>query len=57
MGIENRKRDHIEICLTKDVQFDKFSSGFDRYFFSHQALPEIDFEEIDISINLYGKKL
>jgi isopentenyl-diphosphate delta-isomerase len=57
MEIEKRKKDHIEICLNKNVQFDKFSSGFDAYHFSHQALPEISLDEIDLSINILGKKL
>ncbi|MBC7473749.1 MAG: type 2 isopentenyl-diphosphate Delta-isomerase [Candidatus Sericytochromatia bacterium] len=57
MEIIDRKKDHIEICLDKDVQFDKFSSGFDDYNFEHQGLPEIDIDEIDLSIELFGKKL
>jgi len=57
MIIENRKKDHIEICLNKDVQFDKTLSGFEKYQFVHQALPEINFDEIDLSINIFDKKL
>ncbi len=57
MEIEKRKKDHIEICLNKNVQFDKFSSGFDAYHFSHQALPEISLDEIDLSVTILGKKL
>lgn len=55
--ITNRKKDHIDICLTKDVQFNKFSAGFEAYHFLHQALPEIALEDIDLSIELLGKKL
>lgn len=55
--IQNRKKDHIDICLNKDVQFNSFSAGFDDYQFEHQALPEIDFSDIDLSIELFGKKL
>lgn len=55
--IKKRKKDHIDICLNKDVQFNSFSSGFDSYHFEHQALPEIDFNDIDLSIELFGKKL
>jgi len=55
--IENRKKDHIDICINKDVQFEKTLSGFEKYQFIHQALPEIDFNEIDLSLNLFGKAL
>jgi isopentenyl-diphosphate delta-isomerase len=57
MEITNRKKDHIEICLNQNVQFDKFSAGFDAFHFSHQALPDISLDEIDLSISLLGKKL
>lgn len=57
MEIQNRKRDHIEICLNKDVQFNKLSSGFEAYSFSHNALPEINIDDIDLSTEILGKKL
>lgn len=56
MEIQNRKRDHIDICLKKDVQFNKLTSGFEAYNFSHNALPEINMDDIDLSINILGKK-
>lgn len=52
--IENRKEDHINICLNKDVQY-KEKNTFDDYEFIHCALPEIDFSKIDQSINFFGK--
>ncbi len=57
MEIQERKKDHIEICLNRDVQFSKLSSGFESYNFSHNALPEINIDEIDLSIEILGKKL
>ncbi|MEK7432664.1 MAG: type 2 isopentenyl-diphosphate Delta-isomerase [Cyanobacteriota bacterium] len=57
MEIQKRKKDHIDICVNKDVQFDKLSSGFDSFYLEHNSLPEINFEDIDLSINLLGKKL
>jgi isopentenyl-diphosphate delta-isomerase len=57
MEIANRKKDHIQICLNKDVQFDQFSAGFEAYHFYHQALPEINLNDIDLSIKLFGKTL
>ncbi len=31
--------------------------GLERYTFIHEALPEIDLEDIDMSITLFGKSL
>lgn len=45
---QNRKRkdDHIRINIEEDVQ-SRASSGFDHYYFQHNALPEIDYKEVD----------
>jgi isopentenyl-diphosphate Delta-isomerase len=55
--IESRKADHIRINLEKDVQFPRLTTGLERYRFLHQALPELDLQQIDSSITLFGKKL
>jgi isopentenyl-diphosphate delta-isomerase len=52
-----RKAEHIRICLESDVQFPAQASGFDRYQFVHSCLPELDYQEIDITTNLFGKQL
>lgn len=57
MEIQNRKRDHIEICLNRDVQFNNLTSGFEQFNFEHNALPEINIEEIDLSTDILGKKV
>jgi isopentenyl-diphosphate delta-isomerase len=51
-----RKNDHIRINLEQDVQ-SGLSSGLERYHFIHNALPEINFEEIDLSTTFLGKRL
>ena len=33
------------------------TSGFEAYFFEHEALPEIDFDVIDLSCEVFGRKL
>lgn len=53
--IEQRKSDHIEICLSDRVEQNR--SSFDDYFFEHNALPEIDFDAIDTSVEFLGFKL
>ena len=56
METETRKSEHIRICLEKDVEYTK-SNGFECYEFEHNALPELDFENIDTSMEFLGKKL
>lgn len=55
--IYQRKLDHIQWALSSESQFDQRSTGFDSYFFKHQALPEIDLNEIDLSLDFMGKTL
>lgn len=57
MTIENRKADHIRICLEEDVQGRGITSGFERYRFVHQALPEINLRDVDTSTELWGRRL
>ena len=54
---ERRKADHIRINLEEDVTFEQLTTGFERYFFLHRALPELDLHEVDTRANLLGKPL
>jgi isopentenyl-diphosphate delta-isomerase len=54
---ERRKADHIRINVEEDVSFKKLTSGLEKYFFMHQALPEIDLAAIDTTTTLFGRKL
>ncbi|MDZ8189326.1 MAG: type 2 isopentenyl-diphosphate Delta-isomerase [Nostoc sp. ChiSLP02] len=54
---QNRKADHIRICLEEDVQCHQVTNGLERYRFTHCCLPEIDYTDIDISTNFLGKHL
>lgn len=53
---KDRKNDHIRICLEKDVSYSK-ETGFGKLEFRHNALPEIDFGDIDCSCDFLGKKM
>ena len=53
----SRKDDHIRINIEEDVQFKSISTGLDNLYFNHNALPELDFDDIDTNITLLGKKL
>ncbi|MGI0479995.1 type 2 isopentenyl-diphosphate Delta-isomerase [Geminocystis sp. CENA526] len=54
---QTRKDDHIRICLDDKVQFNQVKNGLEKYNFTHCCLPELDYHEIDISLNFLGKKL
>ncbi|MCK4429298.1 MAG: type 2 isopentenyl-diphosphate Delta-isomerase [Candidatus Aenigmarchaeota archaeon] len=52
--ISDRKRQHLEICLKEKVE-DK--SCFDDIILVYNAMPNLDFNEIDTSVEFLGKKL
>jgi isopentenyl-diphosphate delta-isomerase len=54
---ERRKVDHIRINLEENVQFPRLTTGLERYRFIHDALPELNLAEIDLSVSLMGKRL
>ena len=54
--LRKRKKEQLDICLKEDVEM-TISNGFEKYQFVHQALPEIDFAEIDVSTKFLGKDL
>ena len=51
---EKRKKDHIELAL-KDKNRAK-DSGLSQIHFHHCALPEIDFNQVDISAKILGQR-
>ncbi len=54
--LPSRKSDHIRINLEEDVR-SALTTGLERYHFVHQALPELNYAEIDLSQPLFGKTL
>jgi isopentenyl-diphosphate delta-isomerase len=54
--IEQRKRDHLDLAQQKALNFSS-SAGFDRWRFVHNALPEINLDEVDTRIPFLGKEL
>ncbi|GAB1429825.1 type 2 isopentenyl-diphosphate Delta-isomerase [Ignavibacteria bacterium] len=53
----DRKREHIELCTGDNVRFTAKTAGFERYSFVHNALPELNFDEISVDTDFLGKKL
>jgi isopentenyl-diphosphate delta-isomerase len=54
---QKRKKEHLELCLDTDSVSSLSSTGFEAYQFIHNALPELDIEEIDIGTTFLGKRL
>jgi isopentenyl-diphosphate delta-isomerase len=54
---ERRKADHIRINLEEDVAFKQLTTGFESYFFIHEALPDLNLEQINTTTTLLNKEL
>lgn len=52
--IAARKLDHLALCLDEDVAM-KVTSGFERYGFGHEALPDGRPEDVDLSCTFLGE--
>lgn len=51
----SRKREHVKLCVEQSVQFRAKTTGFERFDFIHQALPELNFDEISTTGHFLGK--
>ena len=56
MSITKRKNDHIRVCLDENVVSD-VRNGFDQYRLIHNALPETDFNSLNIGGNFLSKSI
>jgi isopentenyl-diphosphate Delta-isomerase len=54
--LQQRKADHIQINLEKDVR-SALTTGLEHLHFVHEALPEIDLDDVDTNLTLFGKRL
>ncbi len=54
--ISTRKSDHIRINLEEDVR-SGLTTGLERYHFIHQALPELNLADVNLNLDIFGKKL
>ncbi|MEJ8777077.1 type 2 isopentenyl-diphosphate Delta-isomerase [Pseudogracilibacillus sp. ICA-222130] len=55
--INVRKTEHIRLCLTDAVEGVNKTTGLEGISFIHNALPEINFHDIDLSTSFIGKTL
>jgi isopentenyl-diphosphate delta-isomerase len=52
-----RKRDHIELALSDDSEFQAQDNGLDSLRLVHDALPELDFDRIELSTRFLDRTL
>ena len=55
--INRRKDHHIDLCLTKNVEPKRLSTGLGGYTLEYDALPEIALEDIALSTTILGRTL
>src|SRR3972149_4984177 len=55
--ISDRKKEHIELCLTDNARFKNKSAGFDLYDFEHYAITEVDINKINFKTTFLRKKI
>ena len=53
---QNRKSDHIRINLDENVR-SGVTNGLEKYFFVHNALPEVNLEDVDTRLSFFGKPM
>jgi isopentenyl-diphosphate delta-isomerase len=54
MTTQQRKKDHLKICLEENVE--TTDNSFNDVILIHNSLPDLDFEDIDTSTVFFGKK-
>jgi isopentenyl-diphosphate Delta-isomerase len=57
ISTSRRKKEHVSIVLNEDVECRSRTTGFERFEFEHNALPDINASDIDTSVEFVGKKL
>jgi isopentenyl-diphosphate Delta-isomerase len=55
--IQTRKRKHLEVCLTEAVEYERLTTGFERYALRYCALPDLSLDEVDLTTSFLGKAL
>lgn len=56
-NISDRKLDHIELCADEDVEYRGKTTLLEEVELLHDSLPELDVDEIDLGVDVMGKRL
>lgn len=54
MSIKQRKKEHVELTASGTMNYEQ-STGFDSIYFRHNALPEVNFSELNTEASLLGR--
>ncbi len=57
MSTSRRKIEHLELCTTSPVESRKTGSGFSEVMLVHRALPEMNMDDIDLSVRFLENNL
>ncbi|AFZ68351.1 type 2 isopentenyl-diphosphate Delta-isomerase [Deinococcus peraridilitoris] len=55
--LSQRKLRHIDACLSDEVLYHTKTAGFEGVGWPYHALPEVNLDEIDLSVTFLGKRL
>ncbi len=55
--ISSRKKDHVDLCVSERVTFRQKTSGLERISLIHNALPELNFEDVRTGITFLEKQV
>lgn len=54
MSIKDRKKDHVDLTTSEDMNY-RIPTGFEQYYFAHNALPEINVEDVSTEVRLLDR--
>lgn len=55
--ISQRKKDHLDLCATDAVSFRDRTTLFECVRLVHDAMPDLAYEDVDLSVTVLGKRL
>ena len=54
MSIKDRKKDHVDLTTSGEVDY-QIPAGFEQYYFAHNALPEMNVDEVSTEVSLLNR--
>lgn len=56
-ALKDRKRRHIDVCLSEAVEYQTVTTGLERYRLPYNALTQTDLDSVDLSTHFFGTRL